>query len=286
MAFDMVRISGKQLCNYIWCVNSPLNSSDENKLRDLNYEPSWTFPTELLVTFNDSLLAGNITSGESGLSNWKIYRQRLSDNKLELAAIIDKGETSFIDYVVQNKSEYKYSLFAEVESYITAPIESGKVTTNWDGWCLFSADNTEYQNELKFHEGFVFTINVNSDQINNNLVVGSYNNFTPYPKIQKSKTNYYSGILSSILAYIDCSDSEMHEDFTAEDRLKRFSTDPRRKFLRDYKGHLWEVEITSPIGIQPHQGTEEFPYDIQIGWTEIGSHEGVMITNLDRSEVV
>lgn len=279
MGFDYVRISGPQLCNYIWALKRPA-TSDENSLASNHLqEPVWTPDTELLVTFNHSLLAGNITSGESAVNSWKIYRRAGDEGKWELAAVVDGSTTSIIDYAVKNHTTYRYSFAAESESYITAPIESDPISTSWNNWCLFSADSTDNADNLVFHEGFIFEANVSGDAMNNNLSIGTFPNFTRYSKIHKARTNHYSSSLGALLGYLNCDTAKIEDTLDIEGRLKEFSTDPRRKFLRDYKGHLWEVEISSPFSVQPYHGTHHLPYEGQIGWTEIGNADGVQITN-------
>lgn len=282
MPINRARISGHVICDYIWCINTPLSQNDQEFYSKIENEPKWNQFTELLVTFNGSLLAGNITSGDSTVTSWRIYRQKDDDENLELAAIIDNNATSVTDYAICNKSNYTYSLFAEADTYITAPIVAPDVKTNWLGWTLFSVDGTAYPNEFSFREGFIFDLNFVAGQITNNVVVGKYDNFTQYPKIHKGRTNYYSGILSSLLAYTKCPAGTVENDPDMETRLKAFSTDTHRKFLRDQKGHLWEVEITAPIIIQSWNDNENYPYTVQVGWSEIGNAKDIIITNLPR----
>lgn len=279
MSITSVRISGKQICDYIWVLNRELTNDEVAFVSDYTNEPSWTLDTELLVTFNESLLAGNITSGSSSPTNWKIYRQEVGDSNMVLAAAIDDATTNFIDYNIKNNTEYIYHMFAETASYITAPIAADPITTNWRNWCLFDVTETDEDNVYKFHEGFVFSADVQSGSMNNNLQSATYPNFTEFPKIHKGQSNFYSGTLQALLGRVECPVGKYIEHPEMEAALKAFTTNPRKKFLKDAKGHIWEVEITSALTVTPREGYPFLPYDISFGWTEIGTTDGLIITN-------
>lgn len=246
-----------------------------------SYEPSWDIYTKLLVTFNENLLAGNISSGDSSPTTWKLYRRLADEEKWELAAVTDNSTKAVVDYNIKNRNSYIYGLFAQTATYITAPIVTDAITPNWKYWCLFSVDETSVADRYSFHEGFLFEINLEVGAITNNMEVGKFANFTPYPKFHKSPSNHYSGSLTSLAGYADCTSNITYvEPLSITDKLKVFSTDSRRKFLKDIRGDIWEVEISSSLQLQIQKvkfGSVE-PYEIQVNWTEIGTTDGLTIT--------
>ena len=278
MPINTVKLSGYQICDYIWALNRQLNEKEREFVSDYANEPSWTIDTELLVTFNSTLMAGNMTNAAAAPVEWKIYRQRVGDDNMVLAAIIDNKSQMVIDYNVRNNETYIYRLFASTASYITAPIISEPIPTKWQTWSIFDVNEGE-NDTYHLSQCFVFGLDINSGQMVNNIQTGIYNNFTPYPKIHKAPTNYYSGMLTSMLGKFDCNTGDFAEggvDFEAA--LKLFSTNGKRKFLKDIKGHIWEVEITS-LGFTPRDGYAKLPYDVALGWAEIAPADGLLLTN-------
>jgi len=67
-------------------------------------------------------------------------------------------------------------------------------------------------------------------------------------------------------------------DISMIDAIKQLSTDTRRKFLKDIKGHIWEVEIAGGISasVMP---VDEQVYEGTIPWAEVAKVEDVRITS-------
>lgn len=278
MPINTVRISGYQICDYIWALSRNFNQDEIDFIADYVNEPSWTIDTALLVTFNRTLMAGNMTNASSAPTSWRVYRQRVGDDNMVLAAIADNNTQKLIDYNVRNNETYIYRLFAMSASYITAPIVSEPIQTDWRTWCVFDVDE-DSDGTMHLSQCFVFGLDINSGQMVNNIQASAYNNFTPYPKIHKAPTNYYSGTLTSMLGKFDCDKGDYAEDDSDhEGALKLFSTNGKRKFLKDVKGHIWEIEITS-LGFTPRDNTALLPYDISLGWAEIASADGLLLNN-------
>lgn len=277
MGIDTVRISGKLVCDYIWFLRRQLNEEEREFISNCDNEPDWTMDTELLVTFNKSLLAGNITNGSSVPTNWVIYRRDTSDGSMQLASITDTNQTSIYDYNVVNGKEYEYILFASSSGYITTPIMSDKVKTEWSNYCLFDVTETDIENKFMMHDCYMFDLNIEPESVSNNLLASKLDNFTRYPKFIKSPSNHYSGTLTGLLGYIG-EDGEYHDSPEMLDAFMEFSVSPRRKFLKDRRGHIYEVEISGAVteSTWGNFGGRE-PYQISIPWTQVGNTKELMI---------
>lgn len=278
MGINLVRISGKVICDYIWCTNRALTQDEHKFVSDPHNEPPWTKETALLVTFNESLLAGNITNGAAS-PIMRIYRSDIQKGTMDLAAVTDGIATSVVDYNVVNNKDYEYILFAESEGAgaITLPITSPTVKTSWRNYCLFDVDSTTEDNRYKIHECFLFEFNMSSGTISNNLIVSKYDNFTRYPKFVKSIANYYSSTLTGLIGHLD-EYGVYHDSSEMLDALSAFTASTRKKYLKDYKGHIWQVEISAPMqetAWDNYGGID--PYEVSIPWTECGSTKGVII---------
>ena len=276
MGINSVRISGKVVCDYLWCTNRMLTQEERELVSNPENEPNWTKDTALLVTFNETLLAGNITNGSASPA-MRIYRRDVAKDTMELAAVTDGVATSVVDYNIVNNKEYEYVLFAESEGAITLPITSPKAKTAWRNYCLFDVDDTGVDGRYKMHDCFLFEFNMNSGTMSNNLVAAKYDNFTRYPKFVKASSNYYSSTLSGLIGHLD-ENGEYYDSADMLDALSAFTVSTRKKYIKDTKGHIWQGEISAPL---QETAWDNFggvdPYNVSIPWTECGSTKGITI---------
>lgn len=284
MNYNTLRISGELVCDYIWYVNDKLSYDDEKLISDISYEPSWSKNTALLVKFNDSLMAGNIDDGDTPPTQWKIYRKEVNDDTLKPVTVINEESVQIVDYNITNNRTYVYSIVAATSEYITGAILSKPISTNWLNWSLFSVDETDTKNEFTIRDIFNFEYNISPSQLSNNISATKYNNFTKFPKIIKGNSNYYSGSLQCLLGYYDCTKNEYIDSADMLDYLSNFTTDGRRKFLKDIYGHIWEVEITDALSATANHHVGGSYYDIKVGWTQVGDTEGLSILGAISNE--
>jgi hypothetical protein len=198
---------------------------------------------------------------------------------------VNGSETNFIDYVVKNHKTYEYYYYAVTENIVGTAIHSDRIVTNWTNWCLFSVDTTDYPNAYIMHEAIVLDIDIVNSPMQNNTQVQVMHNFTKYPKYHEAPFNYYSGTISALIGHVDCATGKYTDSIDLEERIKAMSTDGRRKFLKDRKGHLWEVQINAPTSMQVRDTFIDQPYDTTLSWSEIGDASGLMITNKVRTAV-
>lgn len=283
MAITQITLNGAQICDYIWYVNRPLTEDETEFVSDMRNEPVWTFDTGLLVTFNKSLMAGNITDGSSSPTSWKIYRHELDDDTMTLAGLVPATSIEFVDYNVSNRKTFEYVLFAETEGYIADPLTTDRVDTNWSNWCLFDVNEKEDDPDTyEINEAFIFNANISSSPMSNNMVVGKYPNFTAFPKVIKSNSDYLSGTLTGYLGRFDCENNEgkYYEDVDDGRRLRDFALRPNLKFLKDVRGHIWLVEVTEPLTFESMVVGSYNIYNITIGWSEVARADKFIINGV------
>lgn len=111
----------------------------------------------------------------------------------------------------------------------------------------------------------------------NNTTVNKLRNFTPYLKLQRDSINCWSGTLSSLAGVYDCTTGRYSETLTLLDAIKALSTDTRTKFLRDFDGHLYKIDISSSIEFTQTSYANNRMTTKKMEWTEIGPSTGVKI---------
>lgn len=280
---NKIEAFGAQTLNYIWITNTDIDAEWEEVLNRASYEPTWDTNTQFLAKFNYNLSAGNCPDlAAETLEGWTIYRQDLNGSSLKYVKTLKPEDIFLVDYNVKWGQEYKYYMFPNYTESLGTPFVSAAVKACWTDWILLLCREEEgKKNEFAVEESFLFQLNTNSGQMNNNADVQVFKTYQRYPKVVKGSSNYMSGQLSSLVGYMGEFAGELNyiERLDMIDRLTSLNTDPRRKFLKDKKGHVWEVELTAPTTLEYMENVATQPATGGIGWTEVASTEYISIYN-------
>ncbi len=282
MSVNRVELNGAQTIDYVWVTTTNFSDEEIIEMSDISFEPKWDDGTYILAKFDNTLNGGNITDTYGkGLVGWSVYRQKADGGYLEYVRTVKRGATYVIDYNNVYGEEYIYYLFPNTEDTLSDPFISNKAKACWTEWALLVCDDGDKENEYKVMETFLFQLNRNVGQLNNNADVQVFKTYTQFPKITKGSSNYLSGQLSSFVGYL----SEVNKDLKYYEtpemmaKLSALSTDPRKKFLKDTKGHIWEVELSAPTTFDYQQNMAKQPIQGGINWTQIGDCKGISIYN-------
>lgn len=287
MEINKIEVNGACTLDYIWVTNTDIDENLESVLNNIGYEPNWDINTQLLARFNHSLNGGN-AGDEAGntLKGWKVYRQNIEGSTLKYVKTLEPSEIFLVDYNTEWGQSYIYYLFPDYEEAMGSPFVSGVVKACWVDWILLLC-REEKENEFAVEESFLFQLNTNSGQMNNNADVSVFKTYGQYPRVIKGQSNYLSGQLSSLVGYMGETDGELQyiEKLSMIERLRNLNTDQRRKFLKDKKGHVWEVELTAPSTFEYMENVPSQPVTGGISWTEVASTKDISIYNGDEREL-
>lgn len=284
---NRIEINGAVTLDYLWLTNTDITEAMKITLDNISYEPVWDVNTEFLARFNFNTNAGN--AGEkagNSLQGWKVYRQNVKGSTLKYVKTLDPSEIFVVDYNTEWGQTYVYYLFPEYEQAMGTPFVSREVTACWIDWILLLC-REEKENEFAVEESFLFQLNVNSGQMNNNADSSVFKTYGRYPRVLKGQSNFLSGQLSSLIGYAGETNGEIQyiEKIELMERLKEVSTDNRRKFLKDKKGHVWEVELTAPTTFEYMENVAGQPVTGGIAWTEVASTKDISIYNGNAREL-
>lgn len=287
MHINKIELEGAQTVDYLWVTKTDMDETLQTSLNNVVTEPYWDINTQLLAKFNRSLNAGN-AGDEAGntLRGWKVYRQNVEGTSMKYVKTLDPSEIFIVDYNTEWGQTYIYYLFPDYEEAMGTPFVSQEVTACWVDWILLLC-REEAENEFAVEESFLFQLNTQSGQMNNNADVNVYKTYGKYPRVVKGKSNYLSGQLSSLVGYMGETNNELQyiEKLELLEKLRDLNTDPRRKFLKDKKGHVWEVELTAPSTLQYMENVAGQPVTGGISWTEIASTKDISIYNGNAREL-
>lgn len=251
------------------------------------------------ITFNadssNPLVAGNPESVALATKSLIIKRQKLGESFLQEIAefpyIIDSGVelryNSFIDYSAVSGEQYIYYFIVKEKTadqtyQLGMPISTDITPTlDWDHWVLLLGDNyinqdgKEDKSKVIINKLFLFELNVASGAMNLGTKYSQQENFTPYPKIQKSYAHNWSGTLKGLLGMIAPNDVDFVQTPNMLQEFKDLAINNQRKFLKDRDGNLWEVELTAAPNIT---NTDNLTFDLkekQISWTEVADASNI-----------
>lgn len=231
------------------------------------------------ITENVNRLIAGDPSFSNNITRIDIYRQRASSTLKEKVCSLyaDTQGTitnQIVDYGTISGETYTYDVIPVIEdaSYYTPPSEPLEI--DWDRWMLFTATEIG-KNQYEVDDIFIFSLNINSGQMSNNSGNAAINNFTAYPRIQRTTSNYWSGSLSGLMGYLDTNDHNYIQNDHQLRALKTLSLSDKPKFLKDRDGHLWRVELTGPVIID---NTDNLCFDLKtktINWVEVGDASNI-----------
>ena len=283
MGYSKITLKDEQVCDYLYLTNT---APEDGMISSVDSEPTtWDNHTMMLAQFNGSLVAGNSELEES-IEGYEIRRRKGAEKHTEHVAEIPKSKKFIIDYLTANNTSYTYYLYPTSKSNIFPPIMSKEIQTNYRGWSLMIVDESTDENVFYLSKMFKFELNLNIGEMNNNASTSVHQNFTKFPTIQHSTSNYWSGSLTSLCGFISCVDNKYIQTINMIDELKSITSDTRRKFLKDLEGHIWEVDITSAISLTNDNSIIEDIKTISLSWAEVGKVQDVSIINNPNNPTV
>ena len=258
---------------YVYCLEDEMNA---DQLASINANmdcPTWDTNTQFRINFDNSLLAGNASFGDDPPTQYAIYRQEEGESSLKLVATIPGNRKGFTDYSVKNNHNYRYYIYPASTAMIGSPFVTDYITYQKQYWELLIVNDTVNDNVYTLDSIYRFELNPEDITLQNNTEINKIRTFSKYMRLQKDNVNCWSGTLTALAGMFNCATNVYEEDIEMLDAIQTLSTDPRNKFLRDIAGHLYQIDISSPITFNQKVFSNGTLTSKQLEWTEIGSSE-------------
>ena len=293
---NVLELGEGQIVDYI-CVGEPQQPITFRELTPMVHYASWDVPfatepqtaSAFAITFDKSLSLSTLVIDGVNFTQLSVYREDYDSGLSSFIGYLSPQKNIIYDYGVANNHTYSYiGYITSTDNSVTSSLilESAPITTNWSYWTLFSAEDFNNPGVFEVIEQYRFGIDVNSHEMSNNMSTNKLETYTPFPKIQVAQSNHWSGSLTAVLANIDCTTSTIGDEQDMLDRLRWFCTDGKRKWLKDLKGHIWEVVITESL--QASYSTDRVgkssPYKVTIPWCQVAEDSSVCLVSLSRQE--
>ena len=258
---------------YAYSLDSELNTAQLATIASNMDCPTWDTNTNFRIDFANDLVAGNASSGDDPPTQYDIYRQEEGASALKLVATIPGSKRSFTDYSVVNNKRYRYYIYPSSSAMIGAPFVTDYASYSTYHWELLLVNPTDDENVYTLDSIYKFEFNPADVTMQNNTESNKIRTFSRYMRVQKDGVNCWTGTLSALAGIYDCDTSEYEENVEILDAIQELSTDPRHKFLRDYVGHLYEIDVSSPIEFSQKVMSVGSVTTKKLEWTEIASAE-------------
>ena len=235
--------------------------------------------------------------------SWNIKRYNpLTQKVLDMGQYyFAEEDIRFIDYSLPHNEEIKYLIYPQGSKRITdgttqaqifSPVYSDLIKGDWDKWCLFTtrgpapknrdgtADKGYNENVLLVDKVFFFEMNVETGSMKNNTDFSIIKNFTPYPHVQRSPSNYWSGQLKGLLGRLAIDDCTFKQTPTMLQEIKELTQNTSRKFLKDRDGNFWEIELSSDITIDNNDKLDVQLKTKSFNWVEVGDASDIALVSV------
>lgn len=271
-------VAGAQSTSYLWVSAQSLTAQQmEDLFGDGTFIPSFDESTLLLANFTDGLQAGNLNGiFGSGLQGFSIYRYETGAQTLRHVADVPLEKLAVVDCGARSQVAVRYYMFGiGADTYTTTPIISEEIMPVFWDWSVLECtkdENGAYRPESIFR----FGKNLASGAISNNNQPGVLQNFTPYPTVQPSPSNYRSGTLTSLIGSID-REGNYSDTTELRDRIYALSVTQRTLFLKNRKGDIWQIRTSDAVSMSTADGTREQAQIVSLPWVETASAEAAKI---------
>lgn len=246
-SYNKATLYGNSIVDYLWIKDYIAQQSEIDNIDTYTYAPIWDSSTMLLATFDKDINAGNIISLTDNVLYWQIYKRKPNDTSLKFVAKIPASQYKVVDFNVLNGDEYQYTIFAETENYISAPLEQlGFVKASWWNWSLIGLQESD-ANGLYYVDNeniWLFDTMLTSNGFDQNIDKYIMENFTQFPKISSGKKNYLSSSITAFLSNVDPKTGKYIDTVEQYNKFIDFIAKPTPKLLRDRKGNGWVVSTT------------------------------------------
>lgn len=246
LSYNKATLYGNSIVDYVWIKNYVSEQSEIDTVSTYTYSPQWDDTTLMLALFNADINGGNVVGLSDNVIAWQIYKRKPDDSVLTFVAKVPAAQYKVSDFNVLNNDEYQYTIFAETDNYISAPLEQKDfVKAFWWNWSIVGL-NDSGTDGLYYADSdniWLFDTMLTSSGFDQNIDKYIVENFTQFPKISSGKKNYLSSSITAFLSNVK--DGRYIDTVEQYNRFVDFIAQPTPKLLRDRKGNGW---VVSTIG--------------------------------------
>lgn len=252
-----VSIYSKSTCDYVWIKKG--NYLDDTVETAPQFDENTTF---FLTDFTDNSLIAS-----TNLSRAEIYR--MDGTQTVHLATLSGGQESFKDYGIVCYKPYTYEIVLVRVGVYEGVQEIGTICMRDQAYSLIeTTQDAQDPNLYHVQNVWRFGSNVSAGSVSNNNSPTWLTNFTPYRLRQGTTRSGKSGTLQALLA--NPTGGRYQDTAEQMEALYGLSTTHNPLFLKDMKGNLYMVQVSSPITQTINTKSPRQEVTISVPWEEIG----------------
>lgn len=233
--------------------------------------------TLLLTQFSSSTLTA--LSAQSAVGSISIYRY----NNGVLSRLVQGDNVSLIrDFGVRSNQQYYYEMIQSLGNNKYSPVlVSNTICKQFSAYYLIEAtEDADDPNVYHALKVWRFGNNIAAGSVSNNNSPTWLTNFTPYRFRQPISRMGKSGSLQALLSNFDPESMRYQDTVEMMDDLWAASTSNNVFFLKDMKGSLHMVHISSPIVQTVNTKSTVQQVSVSVPWEEVGDASSVSLIQL------
>lgn len=236
----------------------------------LNTEQTWNLNNIMLAHLENTLEAGNISSENLPITEWRILRRKEGElNYVEIALLENTALTSYIDSQIISGQEYEYAVQSVSDGTKGQLVEGGVVVVaTIDRWTVSSLDGSVV---------YIIDTDLNSSGIKTNVKRSEFEVNALYPIIYYGQPNYRSGTLKFVLKQLNLAGTDyIYAPKELISEFDDFINDKTVKIIRNANGLAIKAETTAFEYINREKidnyqsATGGVVYDVSFAYTQVG----------------
>lgn len=279
-----LQLVGAQVCDYI----AIFDGDGSNVLQNFstpNFTPSWNSTDYTLNLYADFTYDTNGGTSTGVGTGFRIYRSSTEDNEYKEIATLSPVTQQIKDFGIKSNVAYTYYFYAydSYGAFMGVRTTETPIRKQLKRYSLLTATYNDDDHCYHVVKEYLFSCNLTDEELSNNSNKTYSQNFTPYPTVFKSTANYATGTLQALIGFVDKQTYRYWDDTRLMAELNGLSTTDYTIFLRDMKGHLWQVDVGTVTQTVKY-GTKEMQVTISLPWTEIANANDVSIIQTQEDE--
>ena len=177
------------------------------------------------------------------------------------------GQGPYTYYLFAAKGGDASATPATKTQYLSTALVSNEVNPAYTYWALIEGSANNDGSYQKINE-FLFANNLDSSAVSNNNNPNVMQNFTAFPTIQLSPSNYKSGALTAMIGTA-VRGEYLYDTKKLRESILSLSTTKNTLFLKSPKGDVMTVAINGAITFTISETVKGQPQSVTVPWAEI-----------------
>ena len=227
-----------------------------------------------------------------GATGYRLYKHKKNDSYMQYLYTFPSNINECYDYSVANGVEYTYYLFPFDATGIMYPVVY-RNTSNVTLYCragflgnvlmILNKDTTQKDNIYKLFKLYSWYLNLDTTNYKVTSNISINNNYTKYPRVQKSRQNYMAISLQSLMGYMSCTNIEVIDTQELIDDIRNLINTNLVMLLKTTKGAILKVTPSSDISFNINEVISLTSLSLDL--VEIGDAKDISVINKESNPV-